>query len=196
MPAAWGFFAPLAIDRSAGVCIGILWLSHEVVRPIEMLAKIGTDNAPGAPRCSNRLRLALCGVGQSGADAAVSAREFWTSGAARRTNWRRVSTGGWRKRPARSTQNAAADPARDWRDPLTGLYNRRMLEGKRREAAGGAAPRRRRLQHVMFDVDHFKTLLNDTLGHMAGDEMLQFVGAACSSKPCGERTSRCGNGGR
>jgi diguanylate cyclase (GGDEF)-like protein len=42
----------------------------------------------------------------------------------------------------------------------------KLLEEKRRE--GGD------FSMVMFDVDHFKTL-NDTLGHMAGDEMLQFV---------------------
>ena len=61
------------------------------------------------------------------------------------------------------------------RDVLTGLYNRRMLDEqlprlveRRRSASPG-------LCLLMIDVDHFK-LLNDTLGHAAGDELLRSIG--------------------
>ena len=58
---------------------------------------------------------------------------------------------------------------------LTGLYNRRMLDEhlprlveRRKNASPG-------LCLLMIDVDHFK-LLNDTLGHAAGDELLRSIG--------------------
>ncbi len=59
-----------------------------------------------------------------------------------------------------------------YRDPLTGLYNRRyfnerikkeMARIRRRHAAAMAV--------VFFDLDNFKQL-NDTLGHSRGDQML------------------------
>jgi diguanylate cyclase (GGDEF)-like protein len=60
------------------------------------------------------------------------------------------------------------------RDPLTGLYNRRMLDEHlprvvdRRIADKGA------FCLMMIDVDNFK-ILNDTLGHAAGDELLKSI---------------------
>jgi diguanylate cyclase (GGDEF)-like protein len=60
------------------------------------------------------------------------------------------------------------------RDALTGLWNRAMiLEILERELA-----RSRRDHHpvsvLMADIDHFKRI-NDTLGHLAGDEVLHQV---------------------
>jgi len=61
------------------------------------------------------------------------------------------------------------------RDVLTGLYNRRMLDEylprlveRRKMSSPG-------LCLLMIDVDHFK-MLNDTLGHCAGDELLRSIG--------------------
>lgn len=172
-PVAWRIFAPLAMIGLVGVCIGILWLSHEVVRPIEMLAKIGTDNALGAemlePTSASRYA-ELANLAQTLRCLHVNLDQ-WRSKADQleKSFDRRVE-----EETRKINQTLQRARREMWRDPLTGLYNRRMLEEngtrlleeKRRE--GGD------FSMVMFDVDHFKTL-NDTLGHMAGDEMLQFV---------------------
>jgi len=59
-------------------------------------------------------------------------------------------------------------------DDLTGLYNRRYLM----ETLATEVRRSRRLQHsfaiLIADIDHFKQY-NDTVGHLAGDEMLRRV---------------------
>lgn len=56
-------------------------------------------------------------------------------------------------------------------DPLTGLYNRRVLE----ERIADEIHRAERYQHniaiFMLDIDHFK-LINDTYGHQSGDVVL------------------------
>ena len=65
-------------------------------------------------------------------------------------------------------------------DPLTGLHNRRGLEG-RSEALHfrpGGAPATQ--VWVMVDIDHFKRV-NDTYGHEAGDEVLKAVAEALRS---------------
>ena len=57
------------------------------------------------------------------------------------------------------------------RDPLTGLYNRRVLE----ERIGDEIHRAERYKHnisiFMLDIDHFKRI-NDTYGHQNGDVAL------------------------
>jgi diguanylate cyclase (GGDEF)-like protein len=58
------------------------------------------------------------------------------------------------------------------RDELTGLFNRRFFfaEAERLLGEGTAA------NLVLFDLDEFK-LVNDCLGHMAGDRILRDIGA-------------------
>ncbi|MGA2440032.1 MAG: GGDEF domain-containing protein [Tepidisphaeraceae bacterium] len=60
-------------------------------------------------------------------------------------------------------------------DPLTGLYNRRMLDQLLPQLVSQSLAERKPLTLMMVDVDHFKEL-NDTLGHTAGDDMLRSVG--------------------
>jgi diguanylate cyclase (GGDEF)-like protein/PAS domain S-box-containing protein len=65
-------------------------------------------------------------------------------------------------------------------DPLTGLHNRRGLEG-RAEALHfrpGGVPVNQ--VWIMVDIDHFKRV-NDTHGHEAGDEVLKGVAEALRS---------------
>ncbi len=60
-------------------------------------------------------------------------------------------------------------------DVLTGLYNRRHLEGAMRSKAFETARRHREaLTVVLIDLDNFK-LINDTLSHQVGDEVLRTV---------------------
>ena len=63
------------------------------------------------------------------------------------------------------------------RDPLTGLYNRRhFLHAAERELER-ARREKGRFAIAMADIDHFKAC-NDTLGHVAGDRLLQEFSAA------------------
>ncbi len=74
-------------------------------------------------------------------------------------------------RTRRQAQEQAHDAGHDW---LTGLGNRRLLmaraaaELERQALAGGCAGL------LMIDLDRFK-IINDTLGHSAGDRVLQAI---------------------
>jgi two-component system cell cycle response regulator len=57
-------------------------------------------------------------------------------------------------------------------DALTGLYNRRHLEERLREADSAGLRHGRDLSVVMVDIDHFKQV-NDTQGHQGGDDVLR-----------------------
>ncbi|MCG8618828.1 MAG: GGDEF domain-containing protein [Desulfobacterales bacterium] len=59
-------------------------------------------------------------------------------------------------------------------DPLTGCYNRREFESQLQRHAAYAARYGSRLSVFMFDLDHFKAV-NDTYGHLGGDEVLKEV---------------------
>lgn len=61
-------------------------------------------------------------------------------------------------------------------DDLTGLHNRRYLDGRLGPVFGDAAARKRGLACLLLDIDRFKAI-NDTYGHDAGDEVLRaFAG--------------------
>ncbi|HEX7181444.1 MAG TPA: EAL domain-containing protein [Thermoanaerobaculia bacterium] len=66
-------------------------------------------------------------------------------------------------------------------DPLTGLINRREFESRLKRAIRSARADQR--QHVLLylDLDEFK-VVNDTCGHLAGDEMLQQITAVLRSR--------------
>ena len=61
-----------------------------------------------------------------------------------------------------------------FRDPLTGLANRRVLEDHLRVALARAQRTGRSLGLLFFDIDGLKGI-NDTLGHAAGDELLRAI---------------------
>jgi diguanylate cyclase (GGDEF)-like protein len=59
-------------------------------------------------------------------------------------------------------------------DPLTGLANRRVLPERVRTAIAHARRNSKHVAIVCLDLDGFKQV-NDTLGHPAGDRLLQMV---------------------
>jgi diguanylate cyclase (GGDEF)-like protein len=58
------------------------------------------------------------------------------------------------------------------RDPLTGAFNRAYLDQRIESELAFAARHRSPLGVIMIDVDHFKAI-NDTYGHLAGDDVLR-----------------------
>jgi len=60
-------------------------------------------------------------------------------------------------------------------DPLTGLPNRALILDHLRLALSRSRPRPRRVGVLFVDLDHFK-VVNDTMGHEAGDAVLVATG--------------------
>ncbi len=66
-------------------------------------------------------------------------------------------------------------------DALTGLPNRQLLEERLEQCLQACRIEDRRAAVLTIDVDHFK-LINDTYGHLVGDECLKEVAARLKSK--------------
>lgn len=77
-------------------------------------------------------------------------------------------------------QEAALLKAQAEHDALTGLYNRRVFDQTLNTCLAQACRYRRQFALLMLDLDQFKQV-NDTLGHCAGDALLQQVaGRLCN----------------
>ena len=65
-----------------------------------------------------------------------------------------------------------------YRDPLTGLWNRRFFEERLREEISRSqrAGSSRKFSVLIVDINDFKDI-NDTHGHQMGDRLLKWVGA-------------------
>ncbi|MEO6197147.1 MAG: diguanylate cyclase, partial [Dehalococcoidia bacterium] len=61
-----------------------------------------------------------------------------------------------------------------YNDPLTGLPNRALMEDRLGVALAHARREEKGVAVMFIDLDHFK-VVNDTLGHSAGDRLLQSV---------------------
>jgi diguanylate cyclase (GGDEF)-like protein/PAS domain S-box-containing protein len=72
-------------------------------------------------------------------------------------------------------------------DVLTGLPNRRLSRDRLEHAIARAAPVRAPLAVLLVDLDRFKTI-NETLGHTAGDILLQQVALRLASRVRGGDT--------
>jgi two-component system cell cycle response regulator len=63
------------------------------------------------------------------------------------------------------------------KDGLTGVWNRKYLDERIRGELAFATRHKSPLSVLMVDIDHFKKV-NDTWGHLAGDEVLKATAAA------------------
>lgn len=61
-------------------------------------------------------------------------------------------------------------------DPLTGIANRRYFDKRFNEEVQRAKRSESLIGVMMLDIDHFKQI-NDTLGHQAGDHVIQSLSA-------------------
>ncbi len=61
-----------------------------------------------------------------------------------------------------------------WQDQLTRLPNRASFQERLAQALAAATRNDRQIAVLLFDIDGFK-LVNDTLGHEAGDRLLQEI---------------------
>ena len=146
---------------------------HDVdlrARPLlDLLASIGADAAPlraamETERPFKELRLS----------AATHAPRHWSINGKRLVD-EEGRTAGWRGVISDVTEQVLAQERLQHlahTDSLTGLANRFTLHG----ALRAALAQRRLVALLALDLDHFK-LVNDTLGHAAGDKLLQTVAA-------------------
>lgn len=122
----------------------------EIYLPYDVIA---TKVAAGTREAIIRLALSLIGL-----FAVLALISWWTTRALR--------------------QNAAEHEHQSLHDSLTGLPNRQLFL----RTAGKALARSQNGEpgaFVLIDLDHFKEV-NDTLGHQAGDELLQVVASRLS----------------
>ncbi|WP_157751687.1 tetratricopeptide repeat-containing diguanylate cyclase [Actinoplanes derwentensis] len=78
------------------------------------------------------------------------------------------------------------------RDALTGLFNRRYLDGKLSATVAAARRTGGPLSLAIIDLDHFKRV-NDTLSHAVGDAVLREIGTLLNTFGTGpEITARLG----
>ncbi|MDR0305287.1 MAG: diguanylate cyclase [Chitinispirillales bacterium] len=63
-------------------------------------------------------------------------------------------------------------------DSLTGLYNHRSFFEMAKASTNRAVNERKSLCAMMFDIDFFKQV-NDTFGHLTGDQVISSIAALC-----------------
>ena len=143
---------------------------HEDDRPDVLRRLSGTT--PKQPRCRMEIRLMTSGGGYEWFDIYVNA--LWDADSGSRIgylgkltniNERKTEVNLWREQANT--------------DPLTGLSNRKRMEEQITQAL--EEDRERGAAFLFIDVDDFK-IVNDTLGHLFGDEVLRYVASAIRHK--------------
>jgi len=167
------FYVPILMVGVGTFLVGCWWTQRELVRPLGSLLRTveaASDDSQREPAKSYRHRE----FGNLAEKLAALRLDLHT--------WRNKAVMTERRvdnRIAEETQRITRDlqrlKAESWQDSLTGVYNRRFLDEKLPEVYEAQSAGRRDLSLAMFDLDYFK-LLNDTAGHGAGDQVLQFIG--------------------
>lgn len=143
---------------------------HEDDRPDVLRRLSGTT--PKQPRCRMEIRLMTFRGGYEWFDIYVNA--LWDADSGSRIgylgkltniNERKTEVNLWREQANT--------------DPLTGLSNRKRIEEQITQAL--EEDRERGAAFLFIDVDDFK-VVNDTLGHLFGDEVLRYVASAIRHK--------------
>lgn len=106
--------------------------------------------------------------GRTNAQLRAQSQLFVTRTEAQHAQWQAEQA----RRDAQAHRERAAEAAAHAeRDPLTGLGNRRHLQGRCAELMTAAQHDGRPLALAQVDIDHFKGI-NDAHGHAAGDRVL------------------------
>ena len=70
-------------------------------------------------------------------------------------------------------------------DPLTDLPNRLLFTDRAEQALASAQVHKRGCALLLMDLDHFK-IINDSLGHNVGDQLLKAVGERSEERRVGK----------
>jgi len=175
----------------AGLICTLAWFHYAIRRPILELAdwarriEFGQKRTSVAPSLPSELKEVARLLVRNERDLT---RSRFEADDLRETLDTRVDA---KLREMRSALNVASREADS--DVLTGLQNRRAMLRDLPAMFREANTTKRDLTVALFDVDHFKTF-NDTRGHLAGDQLLSFIGAllrACTRGE-GDRAVRYG----
>lgn len=169
----WVFFACLMFMAATGLLLGTSYLRLSVIEPLALLR----SQTAKTQQQQTRAVLPTNRPDEIGDLAKLLSElygdvEQWRHRTTRLQNSfaRRVDS-----ETARMTQELRRVQCKVWIDPLTKLGNRRLLNDKFADIFQAQRASGEDFAIAMIDVDNFKTL-NDTLGHKAGDKLLQFVG--------------------
>ncbi|MFH1417588.1 MAG: GGDEF domain-containing protein [Planctomycetota bacterium] len=166
------FDIPLLGVGATMLLVGSWWLRRDVVHPILSLVSAAGARPEGTGETGPIHRQDELGtIARSLAELRGDVSE-WRDKA--KSMERRIDT-----KIAAETQRITDDLKRIqrevWLDPLTRVNNRRMMEDRFPAIFDAERNENHDLTVVMLDLDHFK-LVNDKLGHAAGDKLLVFVG--------------------